>query len=119
MRILGADDVRGRVPVLDDRHLTNAIARLHRGQRRRLWRPHVHIEAPGQDNEDVLVGFARRQQDLALGDISPIAALQQFVDVIGSDAPKELEAVEQRRLVVGIFAEWLLHPHIVTGIAPA
>jgi hypothetical protein len=61
----------------------------------------VHVEAPGQDNEDVLVRLARRQQDFALGNVSPIAALQQCVDVVGSNAPKKLQAVEQRRLVVG------------------
>jgi hypothetical protein len=52
------------------------------------------MQAAGQYQENVVVLFVRRKQDLSGIDITPIAFLQQVLDVIRCDTMEQFEACE-------------------------
>ena len=62
----------------------------------------MHVEAAGEDDEHVLVLRAGRQQELAGRQVAPVAAPQELLHVPGLDALEELQAGEQRALVIGV-----------------
>src|SRR5690606_38410756 len=68
----------------------------------RVGRPDVHVEAPREHDEHVLVLRPGREEELARREVAALAAAQQLLDVRGLDAVKQLEPGEQRALVIRI-----------------